>query len=158
MNFTAQAKTASMDLFIENEQWELHSALLDRKENFYPCCPDTPFYDIMLTLTIIRKPMFALFYYVWPSLLLLIIGIMVFFLPAESGEKVSLGITVLLSLTVYQLLLSDIVPRTSEVVPVLGDYKTVTHSSVMSISKWLPRVALWEIYPSAQLIFYQICL
>ena len=53
-------------------------------------------------------------------LCLVIAGVMVFFLPAESGEKVSLGISVLLSLTVYQLLVSGVIPRTSDVIPVLG--------------------------------------
>ena len=68
--------------------------------------------------------MFALYYYILPTMLLLAIGLLVFLLPPESGERVSLGITVLLSMTVYQLLLSDIVPHTSDVVPVLGKQLT----------------------------------
>ena len=47
-------------------------------------------------------------------------GILVFCLPPESGEKVSLGVTVLLAMTVYQLLIADAIPPTSEVIPLIG--------------------------------------
>ncbi len=42
-----------------------------------------------------------------------------FFLPAESGEKISLGITVLLSLTVFLLLVAELLPP-SGAVPIVG--------------------------------------
>jgi len=48
------------------------------------------------------------------------IGILVFFLPPESGEKVSLSVTVLLAMTVYQLLIAETIPATSEVIPLIG--------------------------------------
>ena len=42
-----------------------------------------------------------------------------FYLPADSGEKVSLGVTVMLALTVFQLLVAEIMPP-SENVPLIG--------------------------------------
>lgn len=42
-----------------------------------------------------------------------------FYLPADSGEKVSLGVTVLLALTVFQLLVAESMPP-SESVPLIG--------------------------------------
>jgi len=55
--------------------------------------------------------------------LLMGIGILVFCLPPESGEKVSLSVTVLLAMTVYQLLIAETIPATSEVIPLIG----ITH-------------------------------
>lgn len=47
------------------------------------------------------------------------VALLSFFLPPESGEKISLGITVLLSLTVFLLLVAETMPPTSAV-PVVG--------------------------------------
>lgn len=47
------------------------------------------------------------------------VALLTFFLPPESGEKISLGITVLLSLTVFLLLVAETMPPTSAV-PVVG--------------------------------------
>merc|ERR1712092_11076 len=46
--------------------------------------------------------------------------------PSDSGEKVSLSISILLSLTVFFLLLAEIIPPTSLVVPLLGKFVLFT--------------------------------
>ena len=58
-----------------------------------------------------------------------------FVLPAESGEKVSLGLTVLLAFSVFMLLIAESMPATSEFVPLIGMYslpyrqhRSLTHS------------------------------
>lgn len=66
--------------------------------------------------------MFYTYNLVFPCVLLMGIGVLVFCLPPESGEKVSLGITVLLAMTVYQLLIAEAIPPTSEVVPLIGQF------------------------------------
>jgi len=43
-----------------------------------------------------------------------------FYLPTESGEKVSLGLTVLLSFSVFMLLIAEAMPATSEFIPLIG--------------------------------------
>ena len=53
-------------------------------------------------------------------MLLILIGGLVFLLPPESGEKVSLAVTLLLAMTVFLLVVMDNIPSTSEVVPQLG--------------------------------------
>ena len=52
--------------------------------------------------------------------------VLVFYLPSDSGEKVSLSISILLSLTVFFLLLAEIIPPTSLVVPLLGKFVLFT--------------------------------
>ncbi|KAI6203515.1 hypothetical protein M3Y94_00565800 [Aphelenchoides besseyi] len=46
----------------------------------------------------------------------------VFFLPAECSEKITLGISLLLALVVFLLLVSKILPPTSDTVPLIAKY------------------------------------
>ena len=68
-----------------------------------------------------RKPLYYVFNLVLPSVILAMLALLVFILPPEAGEKMSLGITVLLSFTVFQLLVADSMPKTSEYIPVIGE-------------------------------------
>ena len=66
--------------------------------------------------------MFYLYNLLLPGALLLVIGMFVFCVPPESGEKVSLAITVQLAMTVFMLVIVEMMPPTSEVVSLLGKY------------------------------------
>nr|2MAW_A Chain A, Neuronal acetylcholine receptor subunit alpha-7 [Homo sapiens] len=57
-----------------------------------------------------------------PCVLISALALLVFLLPADSGEKISLGITVLLSLTVFMLLVAEIMPSTSDSSPSIAQY------------------------------------
>ena len=43
-----------------------------------------------------------------------------FLLPPDSGEKVTLGLTVLLAFSVFMLLVAENMPPTSEYIPLIG--------------------------------------
>ncbi|XP_041365994.1 neuronal acetylcholine receptor subunit alpha-7-like [Gigantopelta aegis] len=77
---------------------------------------------IIFSLQIKRKPLFYIINLLFPSVLLSGVVIMGFLLPAESGEKVSLQVMVLLSLSVFQLILLDLMPPSSETFPIISIY------------------------------------
>ena len=54
--------------------------------------------------------------------------ILVFYLPAESGEKCGLGITIMLSFAVFMLSVIQKLPDTSESFPLISIYLTVVMS------------------------------
>ena len=56
------------------------------------------------------------------SLLLSVTG---FLLPPDSGEKVTLGLTVLLAFSVFMLLIAENMPATSSYVPLIGEWRAV---------------------------------
>ena len=52
-------------------------------------------------------------------------AMLVFYLPPESGEKVNMGVTVLLALTVFLLLVAESMPPQSKNIPLAGKWAKV---------------------------------
>lgn len=57
-----------------------------------------------------------------PCALIACMIFLVFVLPAKSGERISLGITVMLSMAIFQELSSEKLPSSSDNYPLLGKY------------------------------------
>lgn len=97
--------------------------------------PDKLLTDITFILTMRRKTLFYTVNLIIPCVGISFLTVLVFYLPSDSGEKVTLCISILLSLTVFFLLLAEIIPPTSLAVPLLGKYLVFTMVLVtMSIS------------------------
>ncbi|XKL62001.1 hypothetical protein PGB90_001834 [Kerria lacca] len=116
-----------MDLqdFYLSVEWDVMKVPAVRHEEYYSCCEE-PYIDIVFNLTVRRKTLFYTVNLIIPCVGLSFLSVLVFYLPSDSGEKVSLCISVLVSLTVFFLLLSEIIPPTSLVVPLLGKYLLFT--------------------------------
>lgn len=65
--------------------------------------------------------MYYLFNLVLPAAFITATTVLVFYLPPQSGEKVSLGVTVLLALTVFLLIVAETMPPQSESIPLIGN-------------------------------------
>ncbi|CAG0882854.1 unnamed protein product [Cyprideis torosa] len=81
---------------------------------------------ITFYITIRRKTLFYTVNLILPTVLISFLCVLVFYLPAEAGEKVTLGISILLSLVVFLLLVSKILPPTSLVLPLIAKYLLFT--------------------------------
>ncbi|KAJ8298094.1 hypothetical protein KUTeg_024625 [Tegillarca granosa] len=120
--------------FYPNVEWDIINVTARRKERFYPCCPE-PYPDITFNITLRRRTLFYSLNLIMPCLSISLLTVLVFYLPSDSGEKITLSISILLALTVFFLLLSDINPPTSFVIPLIGKYLLFTMIVVtMSIS------------------------
>jgi len=69
-----------------------------------------------------RKPLFYIIYLIIPSVAITFLAVFTFVLPSDSGEKMTLVISCLLSLTVFILLLLKIVPPTSMNIPLINKF------------------------------------
>lgn len=104
--------------FVENVEWECHGMPATKNIIMYGCCAD-PYPDITYTVLLQRRSSFYIFNLLLPCFLISFLAPLGFYLPADSGEKVSLGVTVLLALTVFQLMVAESMPP-SESVPLIG--------------------------------------
>ncbi|KAG1687026.1 Acetylcholine receptor subunit alpha-like [Nymphon striatum] len=114
-----------MSEFYTSVEWDILAIPAMRHEVYYSCC-EHPFIDITFNITMRRKTLFYTVNLIIPCMAISFLTILVFYLPSESGEKVTLSISILLSLTVFFLLLAEIIPPTSLVVPLLGKYLLFT--------------------------------
>uniref|UniRef100_A0A1I8GG98 Neur_chan_memb domain-containing protein n=1 Tax=Macrostomum lignano TaxID=282301 RepID=A0A1I8GG98_9PLAT len=64
-----------------------------------------------------------------PLLLLTLLQVLVYFVPLESGEKLGFGITIMLSYTVFLLLLDGILPK-SQSTPAIASF--ITSAMILS--------------------------
>ncbi|XP_070800245.1 neuronal acetylcholine receptor subunit alpha-10 [Pituophis catenifer annectens] len=94
----------------------------------YGCCSE-PYPDVTYTLLLRRRASFYVFNLLLPCIMISFLAPLGFYLPADSGEKVSLGVTVLLALTVFQLLVAESMPP-SENVPLIGKYYIATMTMI----------------------------
>jgi hypothetical protein len=87
--------------------------LISKYYNIDPCCPDEPYPDLIFYIYIRRRILYYLFNIILPCIWLSILSLVGFWLPPDSGEKITLGITVLLAFSVFMLLIAENIPATS---------------------------------------------
>ena len=120
INLTLSGDAGITSSFIKNGEWTLLGVPAKRNSVYYECCPDTPYIDITYIVKIRRRSLYYMFNLVLPCAMISSITLMVFILPPEGG-KIGLGVTILLSLTVFLMLVAETLPPTSDAVPLIGN-------------------------------------
>ncbi|XP_013392907.1 neuronal acetylcholine receptor subunit beta-3 [Lingula anatina] len=124
---------AELREYVINGEWELLNASMVRNEVKYPISDISVYPDVTVTFVIRRRVLYYTLHILFPCICLNVLSLLTFCLPPDSGEKITLGITVLLSYSVFMLLVADKMPPTSEFVPIIAIYLTVS-MAVTSIS------------------------
>uniref|UniRef100_A0A8C9KWF4 Cholinergic receptor nicotinic beta 2 subunit n=1 Tax=Panthera tigris altaica TaxID=74533 RepID=A0A8C9KWF4_PANTA len=122
IDLVLKSDVASLDDFTPSGEWDIVALPGRRNEN----PDDSTYVDITYDFIIRRKPLFYTINLIIPCVLITSLAILVFYLPSDCGEKMTLCISVLLALTVFLLLISKIVPPTSLDVPLIGKYLMFT--------------------------------
>nr|KAF6367928.1 cholinergic receptor nicotinic beta 3 subunit [Myotis myotis] len=105
--------------FFDNGEWEILNAKGmkgHRRDGLY----SYPF--ITYSFVLRRLPLFYTLFLIIPCLGLSFLTVLVFYLPSDEGEKLSLSTSVLVSLTVFLLVIEEIIPSSSKVIPLIGEY------------------------------------
>uniref|UniRef100_A0A3Q3CXR7 Cholinergic receptor, nicotinic, alpha 7 (neuronal) n=1 Tax=Haplochromis burtoni TaxID=8153 RepID=A0A3Q3CXR7_HAPBU len=136
--------------YIANGEWDLVEVPGRRNERFYDCCKE-PYPDVTFTVVMRRRTLYYGLNLLIPCVLISTLALLVFLLPADSGEKISLGITVLLSLTVFMLLVAEIMPATSDSVPLIAHFccRTCKRPSYLGV--------IWVLHSKTRVILLNWC-
>ena len=109
---------------VDNGEWNVTSVEIQKNVIKYDCCPDELYPDITFVINLQRRSLFYTYNLIIPNFLIALLAFFSFYIPVECGERISFVITVLLSMTVFLLLVAESIPPTSDAVPVIGMYYT----------------------------------
>ncbi|KAK3740406.1 hypothetical protein QZH41_009479 [Actinostola sp. cb2023] len=123
VDIVAEQPSANLKDYQQNGEWDLIGFPCKRNAHYYVCCPH-PFTDVTCTLQIRRRSMYYWFNLILPCMLITVMSLLSFMVSTESGERITLVITSLLALTVFMMIVADLLPPTSEVVPLISIYIT----------------------------------
>ena len=105
---------------------------------YYACCPE-PFPDVTFIVNIRRRILYYLYNVIFPCIMMSALTLLVFCLPPDSGEKITMGITVLLA---FRLVVGELFKiRSSSMVPVFQQWK---HSRNSRFTFWMTRTQKWK--------------
>ena len=104
--------------YITNGEWDVDAFLI--RYHRLPYSHDSSYSDLTFWLVMRRKTLYYVYNIIIPCACVMILSFLVFYLPPESGEKVSLSVTSLLSLTFFLTLVAETTPPQSQVIPLIG--------------------------------------
>ena len=105
-----------------------------------------------------RKAVLYIVNFLLPVLCFLCLDMASFLISDSGGEKLSFKVTVLLAVTVLQLILNDILPATSNRVPIIGNTHRIRadpRSNTVSAKPLEPRGCIeahWTCWPFIQVL------
>ncbi|XP_054015751.1 neuronal acetylcholine receptor subunit alpha-10-like isoform X5 [Hylaeus anthracinus] len=119
-----QSEQGDVSNYQANGEFDLLDFSARRNVEHYSCCPE-PYPDITYEIRLRRRPTFYVFNLILPCILINGVALLVFYVPSESGEKVTLGISALLSMTVFLMTIRETLPPT-EKTPLISLYYGVS--------------------------------
>ena len=104
----------NMDLsnFQKNEGWDILETNSQLDETLYQCCPEV-YQAIYYNFKLRRKPGFFVLNIIIPTFATATLMILSLLIPWDSGERISFTMTVMLSIIVFLLILSESLPKTN---------------------------------------------
>ena len=86
---------------------------------------DKEFSEVVVSFFIGRRPLFFVLFSIVPCMIIGLLILVSFFIPAETGERIGLCATILLAVSVYLLVVTEQLPEQSVTLPLIGVYYTV---------------------------------
>ena len=114
-----------LKLTSSNGYWTLRSLVIKMTNYDEKKDPNRQFPEVIVSFFIGRKPMFFVLFTLVPCMIIGMLILVSFFIPAESGERIGLCATILLAVSVYLLVITDQLPEQSDTLPLIGVYYIV---------------------------------
>ena len=119
--FLSDSREVQMHFYTDNQEWVISSTSTFSTSHTVAGDGLKFRFQVMgFKLDLKRQPLYYILNILVPCIILSLLSVVVFLLPTESGEKVSFGITVLLSYTIVMVMVTDTTPQGGKAIPVLG--------------------------------------
>ncbi|CDW54851.1 acetylcholine receptor DEG 3 protein [Trichuris trichiura] len=123
IDYFPYAQDVFLEDYIEHSEWTLVSFKTKRVLKDYQCCVN-PFSLLYCDLILARKPWFSLVNLIIPTAIINFVSLFGIFSPTtttgDRTEKINLGITTLLTMSILLLMVSQEMPTTSDFIPFIG--------------------------------------
>ena len=115
-----------------NGEWDYQGVKISYAETQYGCFHE-PVQEIVYEVKIKRKPLFFLLYMIFPVCAVVLLSLLSFVIPTDSGERIGFGVTMLLTMGVYLMVISEDLPKTAQRAPLIGVlYVTLFYIMIIS--------------------------
>ncbi|XP_070574561.1 neuronal acetylcholine receptor subunit alpha-6-like [Ptychodera flava] len=108
--------------YTNNTEWDIIDTVAQTQVEIAQCCPGERFSLLVCSLVMKRRSLYYTVNITAPCLLLSVLSLLVFCLPPDCGEKMSFSMSLLIASSVFNLMVADIMPVTSDTVPMLIRY------------------------------------
>jgi len=161
VNLVLLRDTVDLSTYQQSGEWELKHTIAELNTYTYQCCPE-PYQDITFKILLKRRSRYYILNLIAPCLILSFLALFNFHQPPENGEKIGLGVTILLSLSVFQLIIADMLPTTSTSLPVIATHFCIimglcTLSLIMTIMALTFHHAKPQVYSMPRWVRVGIC-
>ena len=102
----------------QNQEWDLVNFSYQKNTKYYTCCPE-PYPDVTFNITLRRRPGYYNTNILLPAFATASLMLLSLIVPSESGERIGFVTTVMLSIIVFLLILSENLPK-SDTEPLLS--------------------------------------
>ncbi|GMH49113.1 hypothetical protein TL16_g00440 [Triparma laevis f. inornata] len=82
----------------------------NRREYFYPCCPNEPWPVLQYEVTLDRAASYYVLKVIVPNILFAFLSFLVFWFDVRTGERLSFGVTILLAMVAVDIISSELLP------------------------------------------------
>ncbi|PAV85801.1 hypothetical protein WR25_14389 [Diploscapter pachys] len=108
--------------YLNNSEFDLLDMLAIKEVVRFPTGSGAGWPMILIRIKLHRRPLFYVFNHILPCILISSMAILGFLMPPETGEKINMIITTLLSMGVYLQSINQSIPPSAEAVPLIGMY------------------------------------
>ncbi|CAJ0934315.1 unnamed protein product, partial [Mesorhabditis belari] len=122
MDLGLNTDKGDLSSYMNNSEFDLVDMTAIREVVHFPSEPDSLWPIIIIRINMRRRPLFYVFNHIIPCVLISSMAVLGFLMPPETGEKINMIITTLLSMGVYLQSITESIPPTSEAVPLIGMY------------------------------------
>ncbi|KAK7925103.1 hypothetical protein WMY93_007413 [Mugilogobius chulae] len=130
LSWMREAETIAQDKrqFMNDGEWELLSIPSHYRQIHYG---DKEYAHIQFHVLIRRRPLLYVVGLLLPSLFLMLVDVISFYLPLDSGTRIAFKISILLGYTVFRVNLTDELPASAVTTPLIGVYFVVCMALLM---------------------------